>query len=67
VLRLLYEPAAGLLDTPADFGAAVAGNAVALVRNTTVGVVDSAAKVMNAVSKGVKKLNFGESAKDEVT
>jgi hypothetical protein len=58
VMRLLYEPAAGLLDTPSEFGVTIASNAYALVRNTTVGVVGSASKVLGSVSKGMKKLTL---------
>ncbi|RYY36403.1 hypothetical protein EON62_01780, partial [archaeon] len=56
VMRLLYEPAAGLLDTPSAFGITVAQNALALVRNTAVGVLGSTAKVLSSLSKGVKAL-----------
>jgi len=46
------------LHTPADFGAIVAGNAFALVKNAAVGVLDSAAKGLGTASKGLKKLNL---------
>ena len=61
VKALLYDPAQGLLEAPSiaiarDF----AENAVSLLRNTSVGIVESATKVIETVSKTIKKLNFDE-------
>ena len=64
VKALLYDPAQGLLEAPSlmiarDF----AENAVSLLRNTSIGIVESATKVIETVSKTIKKLNLDEGRK----
>lgn len=53
----------GMLDSPKGVGKAVGKSAVSLIRNTTVGVVDSAGKVFGSLSKGVRMLEVDADGK----
>jgi hypothetical protein len=58
VFSLISAPGAGLSESPAEAGALLASSAVNLVQNTTVGVVDSASKILDSASKGIKAIHM---------
>src|SRR5262249_26171872 len=54
VLSLLYQPSAGLLESPLMAGVALASSAKALVQHTAVGVLDSTSHVLASAAKGIR-------------
>ena len=60
VFNFFYEPAQALLVSPKEFTDSLTRGTVGLLRNTTVGVVDSAGKMVGALSKGLRTLSADE-------